>query len=178
MNPVARPVSRRRPPGTAPGRTGRRVHVLVCGTEDRGDDRLGPVAVAALPPAVVALADIHVVGQLSVDDLLAIPRGAPCLIVDAALGTPPGRLVFLPLERVAAHAGADAIGPRTSHELPIDQMLRLVEVLRGELPRGTFIGLCGLTFRLGRGLSRPVKAALPAFTASIAAEISRLAVNG
>jgi len=137
MTPPARPVSRQRPPGPTPGRTSRRVRVLVCGTEDRGDDWLGPAAVAALPAAAADLAEIRVVGQLGVDDLLTIPRGDPCLVVDAALGSTPGRLIVMPLERVAARAGADAIGPRTSHELPIDQMLRLVEVLRGELPSGT-----------------------------------------
>ena len=177
MTQPARPVSRQRPPGAPPGRTRRRVRVIVCGTEDRGDDWLGPAAVAALPAAVTGLAEIRVVGQLGVDDLLTVPRGDPCLIVDAALGSTPGRLIVMPLERVAARAGADAIGPRTSHELPIDQMLRLVEVLRGELPSGTFMGLGGLQFRYGRGLSRPVRAALPAFTASIAAEISRLAAD-
>jgi hydrogenase maturation protease len=151
------------------------VRVLICGQADRGDDGVGEAAVARLPPSVLGVADVRHCGQLGIDDLLDIPPGEPCIIVDAALGPPPGGLVVLPLERVAARAGADAIAPRSSHQLPIDQVLRLVEVLRGEVPRGTFIGLGGLRFGPGRGLSQPVRLALPGLAAALGAEISRLA---
>lgn len=151
------------------------VDVIACGSPDRGDDGVADAAMMALPADIRAMSRVHPSRELSADDLLDIPPGGACVVVDAAAGPPPGGLVIMPLRTVAARAVAQAVAPRSSHELPIDQVLRLVEVLRGELPEGTFLGMGGLRFGLGRGLSAPVRAALPAFVDALGGEIRRLA---
>ena len=158
-----------------PTRFVRMVDVIACGSPDRGDDGVADAVVMALPEDVRAMSRVHPSRDLSADDLLEVPRGGACVVVDAAIGPPPGGLVIMPLQTVAARAVAQAVAPRSSHELPIDQVLRLVEVLRGDLPDGTFLGMGGLRFGLGRGLSAPVRAALPAFVDALCGEIRRLA---
>lgn len=155
----------------------RGVHVIACGASDRGDDGVAEAAVAMLPDDVRDLARIHVAREIAVDDLLAVPPGDACIVLDAAVGPPPGGLVVMPLHAVAARAVAQAVAPRSSHELPLDQVLRLVEILRGSLPEGTFMGVGGLRFGFGRGLSAPVRAGLPALVDALIGEIRRLATT-
>ncbi len=150
-----------------------RVPVLVCGEPERGDDALAFAAVRALPDRAARLADVRYCGQLEVEALLELPLGTPCVIVDAAVGVRPGTVVTLPLERVAGRAAGG--GPRSSHALPVEQVLALAAVLRGEPPSGTFVGMGGSSFGLGDPLSPAVAAALPELTARIAAEIAHLA---
>jgi len=69
----------------------------------------------------------------------------------------------------------DAPTPRSSHELPVDQVLGIAETLRpGGLPDGTFVGIGGRRFGYGRPRSRSVRLNRAAFQAAIAAELSRL----
>ena len=64
--------------------------------------------------------------------------------------------------------------PRSSHELPIDQVLGLAGALRpGGLPDGSFVGIGGRRFGYGRPLLRSVRLNLTAFQAAITAELSR-----
>ena len=66
--------------------------------------------------------------------------------------------------------------PRSSHELPIDQVLGLAGALGpGGLPDGSFDGIGGRRFGYGRPLSRSVRLDMAAFQAAIADELSRLA---
>jgi hydrogenase maturation protease len=74
-------------------------------------------------------------------------------------------------------AGASGAAPASSHSLPPDQVLALAEEMRGSALRGVFVGIGGEAFGFGEGLSPAVAAALPAFTAAIAAEIDRLAAG-
>ena len=155
--------------------TGQRVPVLVCGEPERGDDAVAFAAVAALPADVRRLADVRPCGQLEVDDLLAVPEGIGCVVVDAAVGVPPGLVVRIPLADIAARTGGGA--PRSSHTLPPDQAIALAEALRGVPPVGVFVGIGGSDFSLGAGLSPAVMAGLPALTARLAEEI-RLIASG
>lgn len=148
-----------------------RVRVFACGERSRGDDAVAILAAERLPAAVRALAEVDLCGQLDVQALVDIPAGQACIVVDAAVGIPPGEIVVLPLEQVAQDGGAR---PHSSHSLPPDQSLALAAVLRGELPRGSFVGLGGAAFELGAGLSPAVAAAMDAFVQAIAAEIHRL----
>jgi Ni,Fe-hydrogenase maturation factor len=84
---------------------------------------------------------------------------------------PPGELVTLPLADVASGGGP---APRSSHLMPLQQVLALTDVLGG-LPEGVFIGVGAASFDLGAGLSPAVQDALPFFAAAIRAEIERLA---
>jgi hydrogenase maturation protease len=154
------------------------VRVLVCGNADRGDDGAALSAVATLlptlPQAVLERLEIRRCGHLRVEDLLDVPADEVTLVVDAAVGIAPGRVVTLPIEHITAEA--DAPAPRSSHELPIDQVLGLAAVLRpGGLPAGSFVGIGGRRFGYGRPLSRSVRANMAAFQQAIAAELGRLA---
>ena len=153
------------------------VRLLVCGNADRGDDGAALSAIAtllpSLPAAMLERLEVRRCGHLRVEDLLDVPAGEVAVVVDVAVGIAPGHVVTLSIRQIVADAQTPA--PRSSHELPIDQVLGLAEVLRsGGLPEGTFIGIGGRRFGYGRPLSRSVRLNMPAFQAAIAAELARL----
>ena len=153
------------------------VRLLVCGNADRGDDGAALSAVATLLPSLPAplleLLEVRRCGHLRVEDLTDIPPNEVAIVVDAAVGLPPGHVVSLAISTIAADPAVPT--PRSSHELPIDQVLGLAAVLRpGGLPEGTFIGIGGRRFGYGRPLSRSVRLSMPAFQQAIAAELGRL----
>ena len=153
------------------------IRLLVCGNADRRDDGAGLAAAAAilptLPRPVLERIEVRRCGQLNVDDLLDLPAGMSAVVVDAAVGIEPGRVVVLPLADVAARG--DAPAPHSSHELPPSVAIRLAGTLRGSIPRGSFVGIGGGSFTFGHSLSRPVHAGLEAFRSALAAELIRLA---
>jgi len=154
----------------------RRVPVFVCGEPARGDDAAGFAAVELLAPGVRSRAEIVAVGQLDVLLLLDLPAGEPCVVVDAVAGLAPGETWVRPLAALVgvARARADAgrsPEPRSSHELPLEQVLALAALLRDAPPAGTFVGIGGSCWAVGTPLSPPVAAGLPAFAAAIAAAI-------
>jgi len=153
------------------------VRLLVCGNADRGDDGAALSAVAtllpSLPAAMLERLEVRRCGHLRVEDLTDVPPGEVAVVVDAAVGVAPGHVVTLPISSIASDA--DAPTPRSSHELPIDQVLGLAGVLRpGGLPEGSFVGIGGRRFGYGRPLSRSVRINMPSFQAAIAAELARL----
>ena len=150
-----------------------RLPLLVCGELSRGDDAVAFAAVAALPPAVRDRVDIVACGQLAVDHLLDVPAGVACVVVDAAVGVPPGEVVTLSLADVAARRGGGA--PRSSHTLAPDQAIALAATLRGAPPEGAFVGIGGADFALGADLSPAVRAGLPRLVERLVMEIERLA---
>ncbi len=93
-----------------------RIIVLACGDELRGDDGVALAAVGALPPEVLARAEVRMVGAVAVEDLVALPAGSRVVIVDAVAGPVPGQLVEFELaalpgrapDPVAPDAGASA----------------------------------------------------------------------
>jgi hydrogenase maturation protease len=148
-----------------------RVQVLVCGTADRGDDGAALVAAARLADRLPSDARLRLVGGLDIDDLLAVPAGAAVVIVDAATGIPPGRIVELALSELSDLR--EGPRPRSSHTLALRDVVGLADLLRGSRVRGRIVVIGGKDFRLGSGLSAPVVEALPAFVATIAAAIER-----
>ena len=154
------------------------VRLLVCGDADRGDDGAALSAVAtllpSLPTAVLERLEVRRCGHLRAEDLLDVPPGEVAVIVDAAMGTPPGHVVTLSLEQLMADNAGPL--PRSSHELPIDEVLAAASAQRpGGLPGGTFVGIGGRRFGYGRPLSRSVRLNMATFQAAIAAELGRLA---
>jgi hydrogenase maturation protease len=153
------------------------VRLLVCGNADRGDDGAALSAVATLLPSLPAplleRLEVRRCGHLRVEDLTDIPANEVALVVDAAVGIAPGHVVTLPIDRIVGDPESPT--PRSSHELPIDQVLGLAAVLReGGLPIGTFIGIGGRRFGYGRPLSRSVRLNMPAFQHAISDELARL----
>jgi hydrogenase maturation protease len=155
---------------------GRPVWLVVCGETERGDDAVGPIAVAGLPRALLCRCEIRRGAALDVQALLDVPPDAGCVVVDAAVGIEPGAVVVVPLDRLGRLSGSGFGGasPRSSHELPVDQVLGLARVLRERLPDGSFVGVGAASAGFGAPLSPAVEAALPALRAAIAAEIERL----
>jgi len=159
------------------------VPVFVCGEPTRGDDAAGFAAVELLPATTLDRAEVIRAGQLDVQLLLDLPADAPCVVVDAVAGIGPGELVIRPLaEIVVAARDRAAAGAtpalRSSHELPLEQVLALAALLRAAPPRGTFVGVGGACFDVGTDLTPPVRAALPGLAQAIAAEVDRLAAVG
>jgi hydrogenase maturation protease len=153
----------------------RPVVVLVCGERLRGDDGAALLAVERLGGAALELAEILEVGQLSVEALMDVPDGVAIVLADTAVGVVVGDVVIVPLSGIARPSFVAA--PASSHSLPPDQVLALAEEMRGSPLQGVFVGIGGEAFWFGEGLSPGVAAALPAFTAAIAAEIIRLAAG-
>jgi len=153
------------------------VRLLVCGNADRGDDGAALSAIAtllpSLPAALLERLEVRRCGHLRIEDLVDVPQNQIAVIVDAAVGVAPGRVVVVPIRQITSLP--ESATPRSSHELPIGQVLGLAEVLRTDgLPGGSFIGIGGRRFGYGRPLSRSVRLNLPAFQAAIGSELARL----
>ncbi len=153
------------------------IRVLVCGTSDRADDGVAPRAVAELLPSLREEGrydvDVRYCGQLDVEHLLDVPAGTPVLIVDAASGVPAGEIVTRDLDALLADRPGPA--PRSSHALPIGQVLGIAQAFAEAPMRGSFVGVGGADFGLGDELSPQVERALPAFVEAIRGSIERLA---
>ena len=151
--------------------------VFVCGSVDRGDDGAAVIAVgrllARLDRGRLRTIAIERCGQLDVQDLLDVPAGTPVLIVDAAAGIRAGRLVKRSLDELIDHRRGPA--PRSSHALPINQLLGIVNVLVAEPLRGYFVGIGGADFSPGSSLSPQVAREMPAFIDAVGAAIDELA---
>jgi Ni,Fe-hydrogenase maturation factor len=104
-------------------------------------------------------------------------------VVDAVVGVAPGEIVVRPLASLVGRpssvepSGRPGPGPtpRSTHLLPVEDVLALAAIVRPGLPDGSFVGIGGASFGFGDGLSPAVAAGLPAFERAIAAEAARLA---
>jgi Ni,Fe-hydrogenase maturation factor len=92
-------------------------------------------------------------------------------VLDAVAGVDPGTIVRLPIRDLLVRP---AFVPRSSHELPIDLVVGLAEIIREAPIVGTFVGLGGHVFDYGAPVSRAVRAAIPAYGRAIAAELESL----
>lgn len=153
----------------------RTVRLLVCGSADRGDDGAALAAVAGLlsglPPHLLTVLEVRRCEQLDLDDLLDLPDGAACVITDAVVGLPVGQVVTIPLPELPERDAAAGPVPRSSHVLPIGQLVAIAQVMRESPLAGSFVGVGGRSFGFGRALGRPVRAALPAFRSAIEAAL-------
>lgn len=152
------------------------VRIVVCGNTDRGDDGVALATIATLlptlPHSLLAKVEIRRCPELRVEDLVELPSGVACLILDAVAGLEPGRVVRLPLDELQERP---SFTPRSSHQLPIHLVVGLAGALRDRPVAGTFIGLAGHGFGFGAPLSAVVRAALPAYREAIAGELHELA---
>ena len=153
----------------------RPVLLLVCGNADRGDDGAPLDAVAGLLPDLPArlLADLEVrrSEQLEIEDLIELPDEMACVIVDTAIGLVPGAVVTIALADVPARDAATGPAARSSHILPIGQVIAIAELMRGRPLEGSLVAIGGEAFGFGPALGRRVRAALPAFQAAIEAAL-------
>lgn len=152
------------------------VRVVVCGDADGGDAGVALAAAATLLPTLSAdlgsRLEIRRRNALRVDDLADLRLDERCLIIDAVCGVPPGEVVVVPFDGSATWPDA---GPRSAHELPIELVLSLAAIIRGQSVEGAFVGLGGQRWGYGTPLSRAARAAMPAYRAAIARELAHLA---
>ena len=147
------------------------VKILACGAVDRGDDGAALVAAALLGSGLPRDVQLRVVGQLDVNDLLDVPADAAVVIVDTATGIAPGRIVSVPLDQVAVDQAG--LRPRSSHALPLSDVLGLAELIRGRPIDGRLVAIGGGDFTLGGPLSERVRVAIPALVSAIRASIDQ-----
>ena len=135
------------------------VDVLVCGNADRGDDG-APIAAAPLLDWLLASpGHLRVVGELDVTHLCSIPDDDGLVIVDAATGLEPGAIAMLRLDDAGAYGSR--IRPRSSHALPIPEVVAIANTLRGQPLDGRIVVIGGIRFGLGEPLSDAVGRAIP-----------------
>jgi hydrogenase maturation protease len=150
--------------------------LLVCGNVYRRDDGAAVWAVAGLLPSLRDSArpsvGVRRCDQLDIEDLLGA-AGSPVVIVDAAAGLPPGAVITLSLDELAQPQPGAA--PRSSHAVPIAQVLGVARLLADAPIEGLFVGIGGADFGFGRGLSPVVRAAIPEFAHAIEAGVAELA---
>jgi hydrogenase maturation protease len=147
------------------------VEILACGGPDRGDDGAAMAAVARLTDALPADVRIRLVGQLDIDDLLAVQQGAGAVVVDTAVGIDPGWIVEIPFSGLAGRSSG--IRPRSSHALSIPETIGVANMIRGRPLEGMIVAIGGVDFGLGESLSWPVIAAMDAFVMAIADAVRR-----
>lgn len=152
------------------------VRILVCGTADRGDDGAALAAIAHLLPTLSLemrnLIEVRRCPQLDAADLVDVAVDERCVIVDTAVGVPAGSIVSIPLAELGHRS--PGVAPRSSHALPLDQVLLVAAAIRGTLPEGRFVGIGGKWFGYGSRFSRAVRAGLPNLEATILAELVHL----
>jgi hydrogenase maturation protease len=158
---------------TAPRPT---LRVLVCGNADRGDDGAALVAMAhvlpQLGPETSQRIEVRRCLQLDPSDLIDVQADETCLVLDTVVGVEAGRVLSVPLDELAHSTG---IAPRSSHALPIQQVLGIAEAVRGGLPRGSFVGIGGKWFGFGTTRSRALREGLPAYEQAVREAITALA---
>jgi hydrogenase maturation protease len=152
------------------------IRLLVCGSADRGDDGAAVNAVAHLLPRLLPelrqRLEVRRCPQLDAVDLIDVAPGESCVVLDTVVGVAPGAIVEIPLDELASH---EAITPRSSHALPIEQVLGVTTAIRGSLPAGSFVGIGGKWFGFGNLQSRALRQGMPAFERAAEAAILRLA---
>jgi hydrogenase maturation protease len=151
------------------------VRVLVCGSADRGDDGAALCAVAhilpQLEPELRQRVEVRRCPQLDAADLIDVADGEACLVLDTVIGVEPGIVVQIPLDELTL---LQAVAPRSSHALPITQVLGIAEAIRGQLPRGRLVGIGGKWFGFGETRSRAVRDGMTAFEEAAADAIQEL----
>jgi len=148
------------------------VEVLACGGPDRGDDAAAVIAVARLADALPEDVRTRLVGQLDIDDLLAVAPGAGAIVVDTAVGIDPGWIVEIPFSGLVGRESG--IRPRSSHALSIPETIGVASIIRGRPLQGMVVAIGGVDFGLGEALSWPVATAMDAFVLAIADAVSRV----
>jgi hydrogenase maturation protease len=153
------------------------VRLLVCGNADRGDDGAALAAVAHFLPrledAIRHRIEVRRCAQLDATDLIDVPPGQACIVVDTVVGIDAGTVVTMPLEELAG--GDHGVSPRSSHALPIDQVLGIAAAIRGTLPPGVLVGIGGRRFGFGGRRSRAVTLGMREFERATESEVRRLA---
>jgi len=144
----------------------RRVVVFACGDPLRGDDSVAPLACTSLPPEVLARADVKLIGALEAEYLRDLPAGVRAVIVDAVVGPPAGQLVELDLAEMSGRA--EKVVTTSTHQLPLDQVVAIAQLLRDEPVVGRFVGVGIEAVAIGEEPTASVAASVPVLRDAVA----------
>jgi hydrogenase maturation protease len=158
-------------PGYLTGRP-RRVVVFACGDPLRGDDSVAPRACTSLPPEVLARADVKLVGALEAEYLRDLPAGVRAVVVDAVVGVPPGELMELELHEMSGRA--QRVVTTSTHQLPLDQVIAIAQLLRDEPVEGRFVGVGIEAVEIGAELTPAVDDAVAQLREAVARAVMEL----
>ena len=150
----------------------RRVVVFACGDPLRGDDSVAPLAVKGMAAEVIEGVDVRLVGALEAEYIIDLPPGARVVIVDAVVGPPPGEIVEMDLAEMSGRA--TQVVTTSTHQLPLNKVVALAQLLRDEPVTGRFVGIGIETVSQGAALSHPVEDALPALRKAVARAVETL----
>lgn len=152
------------------------IRMLVCGQAERGDDGVALAAAATLLPGLAPHLtphlEVHRCPELATDDLIDPRDDVRFLLLDTVTGPAPGQIIRVSLRGLHATAPFHL---RSSHELPVDLLVGLAEVIRKRPIEGTIVAVGGHRFGFGTPLSRSARAALPAYRSAITEELELLA---
>ncbi len=149
-----------------------RVVVFACGDPLRGDDSVAHVACRALPPEALARVDIKLVGALQPEYLRDLPAGVRAVIVDAVVGPSPGQIVEMLLSEMSGRA--ESVITTSTHQLPLDEVVALAQLLRDEPVQGRFVGMGIELVEVGEHVTPSVESSLAALTAAVARAVAEL----
>jgi hydrogenase maturation protease len=150
----------------------RRVVVFACGDPLRGDDSVASIACRSLPPATMARAAVKLIGALEPEYLRDLPAGVRAVIVDAVVGPAPGEIVEMDLAEMSGRA--QKVVTISGHQLPLDQVVALAQLLRDEPVVGRFVGLGIEAVAMGEEPRASVADAIPALRDAVARTVSEL----
>lgn len=149
-----------------------RVVVFACGDPLRGDDSVAPLACKSLPPETLARADVKLVGALEAEYLRDLPAGVRAIIVDAVVGPPPGEIVEMDLVEMSGRA--QKVVTTSTHQLPLDQVVAIAQLLRDEPVVGRFVGVGIEAVEIGAEPTASVEASVPALRDAVARAVEDL----
>jgi hydrogenase maturation protease len=158
-------------PGYLTGET-RHVVVFACGDPLRGDDSVAPMACTSLPPETLARADVKLVGALEPEYLRDLPTGVRAVIVDAVVGPAAGEIVEIDLAEMSGRA--EKVVTTSTHQLPLDQVVALAQLLRDEPVVGRFVGVGIEAVAIGDEPRSSVVDAIPALRDAVARAVAEL----
>ncbi len=148
------------------------VVVFACGDPLRGDDSVAPTACRSLPLEVRARADVRLIGALEAEYLRDLPAGVRAVIVDAVVGPPPGTIVEMDLAEMSGRA--EKVVTTSTHQLPLDQVVALAQVLRERPVLGRFVGVGIEAVAIGEEPRTSVAESIPALRDAVARAVEEL----
>ena len=150
----------------------RQVVVFACGDPVRGDDSVAFLACNSLPPETLARADVKLIGAMEAEYVRDIPIGVRAVIVDAVVGVSPGELVEMELHEMSGRA--EKVVTTSTHQLPLDQVVAIGQLLRDEPVEGRFVGLGVESVEIGAEPTPAVVAAVSVLRDAVASAINEL----
>ena len=150
----------------------RDIVVFACGDPLRGDDSVAPLACKSLPPDVLARADVKLIGALEAEYLVALPVGTRAVIVDAVVGPPPGEIVEMELIEMSGRA--EKVVTTSTHQLPLDQVVAIAQLLRDEPVKGRFVGVGIESVAIGEEPTGSVAESVPSLRDAVTRAVEAL----